>query len=87
MVYVMFALWRLSDILKNELGGNTVAAEFTLFIKTRQVRGARASRITRAFLSLSPVSTYQLYRFLQVGGHRCPASEKRATAPVPSQLQ
>ncbi|CAM9928533.1 unnamed protein product [Laminaria digitata] len=36
VVYVMFALWRLSDILKNDLGGNTVAAEFTLFIKTRQ---------------------------------------------------
>eukprot|EP00752_Nemacystus_decipiens_P015668 g13982.t1 len=36
IVYVMFALWRLIDILRDDLGGNTVAAEFMLFIKTRQ---------------------------------------------------
>lgn len=37
IVYVTFALWRLIDILNDDLGGNTVAAEFMLFIKTRQV--------------------------------------------------
>lgn len=58
VVYVMFALWRLIDILENELGGNTVAAEFTLFIKTRQVRGWRSSRVARGFLSLGPVLSY-----------------------------
>ncbi|CAM9688099.1 unnamed protein product, partial [Ectocarpus sp. 12 AP-2014] len=36
IVYVTFALWRLIDILNDDLGGNTVAAEFMLFIKTRQ---------------------------------------------------
>ncbi|CAN0071398.1 unnamed protein product [Scytosiphon promiscuus] len=36
VVYVMFALWRLIEILEDDLGGNTVAAEFMLFIKTRQ---------------------------------------------------
>lgn len=37
IVYLTFALWRLIDILNDGLGGNTVAAEFMLFIKTRQV--------------------------------------------------
>lgn len=37
VVYLMFALWRLIEIVDNDLGGNTVAAEFMLFIKTRQV--------------------------------------------------
>ena len=51
VVYVMFALWRLIDILENDLGGNTVAAEFTLFIKTRQVRGGTLS-LTRSGVDL-----------------------------------
>lgn len=33
----MFALWRLIEILEKDLGGNTVAAEFMLFVKNRQV--------------------------------------------------
>ena len=46
VVYVMFALWRLIDILAKDLGGNTVAAEFMLFIKTRQVCAPTAVRTT-----------------------------------------
>lgn len=38
IVYLIFALWRLMDILQSDLGGNTMAAEFMLFIKTRSVR-------------------------------------------------
>lgn len=42
IVYVMFALWRLIDIVQDDLGGNTIAAEFMLFMKTRQVRSYTA---------------------------------------------
>lgn len=38
IIYVIFALWRLIEIVQDDLGGNTLAAEFMLFIKTRQVR-------------------------------------------------
>lgn len=37
IIYVIFALWRLIEIVQDDLGGNTLAAEFMLFIKTRQV--------------------------------------------------
>lgn len=39
LAYMLFALWSLIEILKRDLGGNTPAAEFMLFIKTRQVPG------------------------------------------------
>lgn len=41
IAYMLFALWRLIEILERDLGGNTPAAEFMLFIKTRQVGGVR----------------------------------------------
>ena len=77
VVYVIFTLWRLSDILTNDLGGKTAAAKFTIFIKTRQVSGTR-------FLSLGSASAYPT---AFTGGRR-PSShlESLSAMIVPLQL-
>ncbi|CAM9373117.1 unnamed protein product [Ectocarpus fasciculatus] len=36
IVYMVFALWRLIDILSDDVGGKTVAAQLMLTVKTRQ---------------------------------------------------
>lgn len=45
VVYLTFALWRLVEVMNSDLGGNTVAAEFMLYIKTRQVCTSSKDRL------------------------------------------
>lgn len=44
IAYMMFSLWKMIDVLQTDLGGNSTATEFMLFMKTRQVAAGHCKK-------------------------------------------